>query len=160
MDADERRAWGPLIREARKAQGLDQEDLAEMAGTTRRTIGSIERGDTTAQTDVLRRILTALGLTETLELDPDVKNFVAMIGPLLQRLGADERARLMPAIVRLVADALQNKPTRLVISTAGSGKTQSILAIVRAATAGGDLDLAVAAEDEPIEAEQLTRNEP
>ncbi|NYD39952.1 helix-turn-helix domain-containing protein [Nocardioides panaciterrulae] len=107
MDAHERRAWGPLIREARKAQKIDQEELAQMAGTTRRTIGSIERGDTTAQTDVLKRILTALGLTQSLELDPDVRNFVAMLGPLLQRLATDERARLMPAIVELVADALQ-----------------------------------------------------
>jgi transcriptional regulator with XRE-family HTH domain len=109
MNADERKAWGPLIREARKAQGLDQEALARMADTTRRTVGSIERGDTTGQPDVIRRILDALGLAPDPELDPDVRNFVALIGPLLQRLNDGERARLMPAIVELIADALKNQ---------------------------------------------------
>lgn len=108
MDTAERRAWGPLIRAAREAQGLKQEAVAEMANVSRRTLGSIERGDTTAQTDVLRRILVSLNITPTQELDGDVRSFTAMLGPLLQRLGPDERAAVMPVITDLVASALKD----------------------------------------------------
>lgn len=115
MDMNERRAWGPLIREARKAQGIDQETLAQMAGTSRRTVGSIERGDTVAQTQVLKRILQSLGLSEGLGVDSDVNNFLAMIGPLLQRLDGAERARVMPAIAALIAEELRGGGSRNVL---------------------------------------------
>lgn len=110
MDRNERQAWGPLIRAGRTAAGMSQEEVAEAAGTTRRTVGSIERGDSIAQRDVLRRILTVLGLTPPPEVDGDVTAFLAMLSPLMQRITPQERQRLMPEIIRLVMDSLARAP--------------------------------------------------
>lgn len=105
MNRDERRAWGPLVRAAREAQGLKQEDVALQAGTTRRTLGSIERGDSVAQHDVLGRLLDVLGLTPK-RLDDDIEAFMAMLGPLLQMLTIEQRLAVMPEVMQLVARAL------------------------------------------------------
>jgi transcriptional regulator with XRE-family HTH domain len=105
MNRDERRAWGPLIRAAREAQGLKQEDLADQARTSRRTLGSIERGDSVAQHDVLSRLLDVLGLTPR-RLDDDIEAFMAMLGPLLQMLTVEQRLAVMPEVMQLVARAL------------------------------------------------------
>jgi transcriptional regulator with XRE-family HTH domain len=145
MDTAERRAWGPLIRAAREAQGYKQVDVAEMANVSRRTLGSIERGDTTAQTDVLRRILASLNLTPTAALDSDVRSFTAMLGPLLQRLGQEERAAVMPVITDLVASALKDSRETGVI----------VLDLSKASTSGRApmyaFDDAAAARDEDRE---------
>lgn len=106
MDIHERATLGPLIRAAREGHGWSQEELARLAGTSRRTVGSIERGDTTGQVKIIQRVLNALGVVDGLVTEPDVKTFVRTITPLLQRLTEAERAQVMPAIVRLVADAL------------------------------------------------------
>lgn len=111
MDMHERATLGPLIRAAREGRGWSQEELATRAATTRRTVGSIERGDTTGQKKVLQRVLDALGVVDGLVTEPDVKTFVKTITPLLQRLTEEERARVMPAIVHLVADALAQHST-------------------------------------------------
>lgn len=111
MDKQERATLGPLIRAAREGLAWSQEELAVKAGTTRRTIGSIERGDTTGQTKKIEAVLDALGLVEGLVTEADVKTFVQTLTPLLQRLTVDERAQVMPAIVRLVADALARHGT-------------------------------------------------
>lgn len=106
MDKQERATLGPLIRAAREGRGWSQEELARLANTSRRTVGSIERGDTTGQVKIVQRVLSALGVVDGLVTEPDVKTFVRTITPLLQRLTETERAQVMPAIVRLVADAL------------------------------------------------------
>lgn len=109
MDKDERRAWGSVIRDLRKAAGLDQEQLAEQARTSRRTIGSIERGDSVAQRDVLRRVLTVLGVSPEPEIEPDIKAFLAMLTPLLERLTPEQRSTLQPKIVALVVEAFDSR---------------------------------------------------
>lgn len=111
MNTDERRAWGPLIRAARKSAGVYLEELETKSGVSRRTISDIERGNKVGQEDKIRALLRALGIPQPLELDADVKGFVAMLGPLLQRLGPDERARVMPAVVSLVAEELRPTTT-------------------------------------------------
>ena len=105
MDKEERRAWGPLIRAAREAQGLNQEEVAQQANTSRRTLGSIERGDSVAQHDVLDRLLAVLGLAPK-RLDDDVEAFMAMVGPLLQMLSIEQRRAVLPEITRLIAAKL------------------------------------------------------
>ena len=105
MDMTQRRAFGPVIRAAREQAKLTQDELAEQAGTTRRTIGSIERGDSTAQRQVLDRVLKVLDLAPE-QVDGDVTAFLAMLSPLLQRVSPEERQRLMPDIVRLVVKSM------------------------------------------------------
>jgi y4mF family transcriptional regulator len=54
---------GRLIRDARHAQNLPQEELALAAGVSTRTISSIERGALGVQLNTLLRILSVLGMT-------------------------------------------------------------------------------------------------
>ena len=54
---------GRVVREARKAQKLSQNDLAGMAGTGRRFIVDLEKGKETAQLGKVLRVLTTLGVS-------------------------------------------------------------------------------------------------
>ena len=54
---------GKIVREARKAQKLSQEDLAGMAGTGRRFIVDLEKGKKTAQLGKVLRVLATLGVS-------------------------------------------------------------------------------------------------
>jgi y4mF family transcriptional regulator len=53
---------GILIRDARKAQGISQEQLAGVAGTGTRFISDLENGKSTIQLSKVLRVLEALGL--------------------------------------------------------------------------------------------------
>jgi transcriptional regulator with XRE-family HTH domain len=106
MDASERRAWGPLLREARRAQRLSLEAVEEASGVSRRTISDIERQKVVGQEDKLRAIMRTLGIEPEAE-DSEVEAFLALLRPLLGRLSADERAEVMPAIVHMVAERLR-----------------------------------------------------
>ncbi len=52
-----------IIRNARKEQGLTQEDLAGLACTGRRFIVDIEDGKETAQIGKILKVLNALGVS-------------------------------------------------------------------------------------------------
>lgn len=106
MNADERRAWGPVVALARKTRGMTAEALATAAGISRPTLRTFERGDTAPQTEKLISMLQALDLIDDLS-SPDITEFLARMRPLLQRLDPDTRARLMPALVQMVARALE-----------------------------------------------------
>lgn len=52
------------IKDARRAKGLTQKELAERSGVSRVTINALETGKlTNTKTDTLRSIAKALGLT-------------------------------------------------------------------------------------------------
>jgi transcriptional regulator with XRE-family HTH domain len=107
MDRNERAAWGPRIRLARVRAGMRQEELAAKAGTTTRTLGSIERGDSVGQASVIERLIDALNLeTSQPPLDPEVEVLVAMIGELLQQMPAEARPAVAREIVLLLTAAL------------------------------------------------------
>lgn len=54
---------GPIVREARIAQGWSQERLAETAGLDRSYVGEIERGRVSPTLLTLEKLATALQLT-------------------------------------------------------------------------------------------------
>ena len=54
---------GRVVREARKAQKLSQNDLAGMAGTGRRFIVDLEKGKETVQFGKVLRVLATLGVS-------------------------------------------------------------------------------------------------
>src|SRR5207248_9361559 len=65
MDATERRPFAALLRAYRVAAGLSQEDLAERAHLSQRTISDLERGVTTAPyRDTVAQLADALELAE------------------------------------------------------------------------------------------------
>ena len=53
---------GQTVQEARKAQGLTQDDLAGMTGTGRRFISELEKGKETAQIGKVLLVLSTLGV--------------------------------------------------------------------------------------------------
>ena len=54
-------ALGQLMREARKSQGLTQEQLASISGTGRRFVLDLESGKETCHLGKTLRVLTMLG---------------------------------------------------------------------------------------------------
>ena len=54
---------GSVVREARKAQKLSQDNLAGMAGTGRRFIVDLEKGKETVQFGKVLRVLATLGVS-------------------------------------------------------------------------------------------------
>ena len=62
----ETRALGPLalfVRERRKARGMTQQDLAELAGVGTRFVSDLERGKATLRLDHANRVLAVFGKT-------------------------------------------------------------------------------------------------
>lgn len=53
---------GSLIRQARKKQGITQEDLSALVSVGPRLIGEIERGKPTAEIGKVFQLLAGLGL--------------------------------------------------------------------------------------------------
>ena len=53
---------GAVVRDARKAAGLRQYELAASAGVGLRFVVELERGKPTARLDKILQVLTALGL--------------------------------------------------------------------------------------------------
>ena len=69
MTTDERMiAFGRRVREVRKAKGISQERLAEMAGIDRSYMGNIERGEKNITLKKAYEICDALEL--------DIKDFI------------------------------------------------------------------------------------
>ncbi len=54
---------GRLVREARKAQGLSQDELAGLTNVGRRFIGDLENGKETAQLGKALHVLMGLGVS-------------------------------------------------------------------------------------------------
>ena len=57
---------GALLRERRRALELTQEDVAELAGTSQKTVSMLETGKPTARLDKLADVAEVLGLVVTL----------------------------------------------------------------------------------------------
>jgi HTH-type transcriptional regulator/antitoxin HipB len=56
------------LRDRRRALGLRQSELAELAGVSTRFIGEVENGKQTIRLDKLQALLEVLGLTMELKL--------------------------------------------------------------------------------------------
>jgi LuxR family maltose regulon positive regulatory protein len=164
MDATERRPFGALLRAYRVAAGLSQEELAERAHLSQRTISDLERGVTTAPyRDTVAQLADALELAASdraaledavhrarASLTADQEPGRAPVDPLLATKLAIPPAR--PALVarprliaRLVA-GLQG-PLTLLSAPAGSGKT-TLLSSWRTTPEGQKLSVAWVSLDE------------
>ena len=69
---------GTVIKKHRKAAGLSQLSLAEMAGVGKTVVFDIEKGKETIQLDTLRKILAVLNIK------------VQLISPVMNQINQDE----------------------------------------------------------------------
>lgn len=164
MDATEQRPLGALLRAHRVAAGLSQEELAERAHLSQRTISDLERGISTAPyRDTIALLADALALGERARaaLDDAVRRARSSSAahrepgrspadPLLATKLAMPPARgtLVPRprlLERLQAGV--RGPLTLLSAPAGSGKT-TLLGAWRASPRGRDLPLAWVSLDE------------
>jgi predicted ATPase/DNA-binding XRE family transcriptional regulator len=112
-------ALGPALKRLRHAAGMTQEELAERAGISARTVSDVERGlRTLVHQDTARRLTSALGLSEEQR---------RRFGVLVR---SDARAQAPPA-------ATAGLPT---ILTPFLGRSKELEAI-QAALLGGDVRL-------------------
>lgn len=97
----ERQRFAAMLEPARKAAGLSQEDVAEMSGVSRRTIGNAERGDKIPQSSILRRLMIAVDLYDD-RANPfsvDTRRWLAVVGPLVEQLPEGSRDSVMSGVV-------------------------------------------------------------
>ncbi|WP_145151074.1 helix-turn-helix domain-containing protein [Pseudomonas oryzihabitans] len=64
---------GALVRQARKAQALRQDDAAGSLGVSENFLGKVERGGETVQWGKLFQVLEGLGVRLIVDLPPDVE---------------------------------------------------------------------------------------
>ncbi|AXA67002.1 MULTISPECIES: helix-turn-helix domain-containing protein [Pseudomonas] len=63
---------GALVRQARKAQSLRQDDAAGSLGVSENFLGKVERGGETVQWGKLFQVLEGLGVRLIVDLPPEV----------------------------------------------------------------------------------------
>ncbi|WJJ10413.1 helix-turn-helix transcriptional regulator [Prescottella equi] len=107
MDEQTRKAYASKIKQARVAANLRQEELAEIAGVSRRTIGNIERGTVVPQQSVLWRLMTALDMTPHPgdDLPEWVDEYMQIIAPLIMSIQQPERSDVMRRVILLLSEA-------------------------------------------------------
>lgn len=110
MSQQEQTAFGRLAKAARVELGMSQEELAEAAQVSRRTIGNIENGRHEAQPEVKARIRRALAMDE-IEQPDDIEALLVSIRILLDLLDAQGRARVVTKIVEMIGVELAEPQT-------------------------------------------------
>lgn len=102
--ARHREDFAAEIRAKRKGMRLTQQELAERAGVSRKTVVNIEAGRVIPQQGSLALILEALNYQGQGERpwDDDVDAFLQMVGYRLARLSAEERVAMIDRITRIV----------------------------------------------------------
>lgn len=108
MTEEERALWASKIKPARLAANLKQDELADIAGVDRKTIGNIERGKVVPQTAILRRLLVALDMTPhpSDEWPEWLRTYFQMIAPLLIRIESPRREELMRETMFMLGGAV------------------------------------------------------
>lgn len=86
VQIDAAAALGPVVRAARKAQGIRQDDAAGSIGVSENFLGKIERGSESVQWGKLFQVLEGLGVRVILDVPDNV-------GPVLEQLANRSRGR-------------------------------------------------------------------
>ncbi len=67
MVINNKESMGQLIQSRRKSRRIDQEELAEIAGISARTLRAIEKGTANPEFDTMVRICEVLGMEIRIE---------------------------------------------------------------------------------------------
>lgn len=104
----ERLSYGAYVKEMRTKLEITQEELAEAAGITSRTLSNIENQKTAGQADKLVRIFRALGIElEYPAWSQETQSYIAMIAPLLEKINPVKRLAVMQEVLTLLADEIE-----------------------------------------------------
>lgn len=95
---------GRRVRDARRAKGLSQKELADAVGIAPNTIGAIERG-AEGQPRKLELVTSYLGVAPIAEdpLPPDVELVTKAIGIWLLKLPEEDRPEAVYRVLRAIA---------------------------------------------------------
>jgi tetratricopeptide (TPR) repeat protein/transcriptional regulator with XRE-family HTH domain len=159
MSRDETRAsgeFGALVRRHRMARGLSQDELAERAGLTSRTIANLERGRTSRPyRSSVQAVADALGLPEAQRIQLDrasrtVAERVAAAAPVAARPAAAAAQpppgapHQLPAAVPHFAGRVRELGALTAIASQAAGSSAAMVIAAIAGTAGvGKTALAV-----------------
>lgn len=107
MEEQERVTYARKLKSARIASGLKQSEVAEQAGIARNTYAAMENGTTVPQADKLWAAMLVLDLHPSRE-DPEwLREWWAILRPLILQLPKETRGITMGRIVAVLNDALQ-----------------------------------------------------
>ena len=116
MDERERKELGETIRDFRGKRGWTQDELAEHAGVSVRTVGNLERGAVVSQAGVLGKVLDTLGIQRPEDPwagDVMFEGFLKAVGLTVWNADPDEQARLIIEVYRLLMPGPMNGPSGL-----------------------------------------------
>ena len=104
----ERLAKAAEVKTLRTARGWSQQELADVAGVARGTIGNMENG-MTPQADTLASVLTALDANpaQPAQWSENVRMWLNALAPLVDRLADGQRERVMLGVLTDLAEALR-----------------------------------------------------
>lgn len=89
------------VKSLRVERGWLQSDLAKAAGVSRQTVSSTENGTRTPQSDLLGRMLKALGVNPgEPEFDENTELWLTMFGTLIEAIPAERRQESVTAAMR------------------------------------------------------------
>jgi len=112
LSQEERREWGIRVKGLRQAQGMKQEDLAELASVTRQTISNMESGSVVPQAEKLRRVLEVLGVeTGGGEFEEQTEQWLTIMGTLIEATPVSRRDGSVNAAIRVLSDGVRATPS-------------------------------------------------
>jgi transcriptional regulator with XRE-family HTH domain len=110
LTADERAKLGAAIKELRMARGLSQSDIADAANITRKTYGTLERGERAAHAGNLRKVLEVLGIPQVSDFDrydEGTRMFIAITAPMFGALPESARAGAQQDVIALLGAKIE-----------------------------------------------------
>lgn len=107
---------GPLLRRCRRAAGLTQAQLGDLAGTSQSAIAAYEAGDREPTVPVLQRMVRAAGhlLKVETEADPTLFRLSDLAGAIANTDAESRRMRLVFEFLRGAAE--DGHPLRLLVA--------------------------------------------
>ena len=103
---------GPNIRKCRRAKGLRQEDLAEMANLSPNYVGMVERGEKIPALDTFITIINALNVSADVILADIIRSGyqvkISRITEEMEKLSERERRHIFEIIELLLKQAKEN----------------------------------------------------
>lgn len=111
MSREERLHLADALRQARNAQNLSQQELADCVGVSRGTIVNFEAGKSTPRDQTIRSIVRVLGASQVVE-NGETEKYLDLIGPLIDQLNDENKRIAFENFVRVITRLLTQQRTK------------------------------------------------